>query len=230
MTTWRWCDSPKRIAAESGLELEKFEMVPTSPTASCRDAGNGVFSYRDNGLAVLVDWYNRRILRAGLDLSAETLDGWYFNTRALQQCRKLKITPGNVVASLEDSDAFPAKNGHTLYRGTFDVLVHEGRGRVVSVGEVNTLSSSILRQAVPRGSGGTPVGSMPQDVNDLLKRARRAGLAVSKSGAGHYKIWESETPGAGRSVVIPSTGSDRRGMKNNIMEIRSAFGIDLRRL
>ena len=87
-----------------------------------------------------------------------------------------------------------------------------------------------MRQAVPRGSGGTPVGSMPRDVNDLLRRARRAGLAVSKSGTGHYKIWESRTPGAGRSVVIPSTGSDRRGMISNIMEIRSAFGIDLRRL
>lgn len=153
MTTWRWCDSPKRIAAESGLELEKFEMVPTSPTASCREAGNGVFSYRDNGLTVLVDWYNRRILRAGLDLSSETLDGWYFNTRALQQCRKLKVTPGNVVESLADSDAFPAQSGRTLYRGLFDVLVHEGKNRVVSVGAAKSLNYKILRQPKSYGSG-----------------------------------------------------------------------------
>ena len=96
MTTWRWCDSPKRIAAESGLELEKFEMVPTSPTASCRDAGNGVFSYRDNGLAVLVDWYNRRILRAGLDLSSETLDGGYCNARILTLSPQRMDTPSTV--------------------------------------------------------------------------------------------------------------------------------------
>jgi hypothetical protein len=229
MGKWHWGKAARETAAEIEVKYKKFEAILTSPTASCLDLGKGIYSYREGGLFVIAHLKKRVILSAGIDMSADALDGWYVSNRALRQCRELKVTPGNVIASMEDADAFPAQNGRTLYRGLFDVLVHERKNRIVSVGTPKSLNHTILRQAVPRGSGGTPVGSMPRDINDLLARARRAGFVVSKAGSGHNIIGESETPEAGRSVVIPSTGSNWRGMMNNIMKIRSALGVDLRR-
>ena len=229
MGKWRWGKAAREKAAENEVKYKKFEAILTSPTAACLDLGKGIYSYREGGLFMIAHLEKRFIINAGIDMSADALDGWYVSTRALRQCRELKVTPGNVIASMEDADAFPAQNGRTLYRGLFDVLVHERKNRIVSVGTPKSLNHTILRQAVPRGSGGTPVGSMPRDINDLLARARRAGFAVSKAGSGHNKIWKSGTPGLGKSVTIPSTGSDWRGMINNVMEIRSAFGVDLRR-
>lgn len=230
MGKWNWVKPAREAVAQTGMKYKKFEAILASPTASCLDLGKGIYSYREGGLFVVAILKNRVILSAGIDMSADALDGWYVSTRALRQCRELKVTPGNVIASMEDADAFPAEKGRTLYRGLFDVLVHEGKNRIVSVGTPKSLNYKILRQpTISKSSGGTPVGSMPQHVNDLLARAQRAGFAVSKSGAGHYKIWKSGTPGLGKSVTIPSTGSDWRGMMNNIMEIRSAFGVDLRR-
>lgn len=229
MGKWHWSKGARVTAAKNAMKYKKIEAILASPTASCRDLGEGLYSYREGGLYAVVNLEKRFILNAGIDMSMDSLDGWYFSNRALRQCGELKVTPGNVIASMEDADVFPAQNGRTLYRGLFDVLVHERKNRIVSVGTPKSLNHTILRQAVPRGSGGTPVGSMPRDINDLLARARRAGFAVSKAGSGHNIIGESETPEAGRSVVIPSTGSNRRGMMNNIMKIRSALGIDLRR-
>lgn len=230
MGKWHWGKAAKEIAAENGVKYKKFEAILASPTASCLDLGKGIYSYREGGLFVVANLKKRVILSAGIDMSADALDGWYVSTRALRQCRELKITPATVIASMEDADAFPAEKGRTLYRGLFDVLVHEGKNRIVSVGTSKSLNYKMQPTvSKSKSSGGTPVGSMPQDVNDLLARARRAGFAVSKAGSGHNKIWKSGTPGLGKSVTIPSTGSDWRGMMNNIMEIRSAFGVDLRR-
>ena len=230
MGKWHWGKAAREAVAQTGMKYKKFEAILASPTASCLDLGEGIYSYREGGLFVVANLKKRVILSAGIDMSADALDGWYVSTRALRQCRELKVTPGNVIASMEDADAFPAENGRTLYRGLFDVLVHEGKNRIVSVGTSKSLNYKMQPTvSKSKSSGGTPVGSMPQDVNDLLARARRAGFAVSKAGSGHNKIWKSGTPGLGKSVTIPSTGSDWRGMMNNIMEIRSAFGVDLRR-
>lgn len=230
MGKWHWSKGARVTAAKNAMKYKKIEEILASPTASCIDLGEGLYSYHEGGLYAVVDLEKRFILNAGIDMSIDSLDGWYFSNRALRQCGELKVTPGNVIASMEDSDVFPAQKGRTLYRGLFDVLVHAGKNRIVSVGTPKSLNRTILRQpTISKSSGGTPVGSMPQDVNDLLARARRAGFAVSKAGSGHNKIWKSGTPGLGKSVTIPSTGSDWRGMINNVMEIRSAFGVDLRR-
>lgn len=230
MGKWHWSKGARVTAAKNAMKYKKIEEILASPTASCRDLGEGLYSYQEGGLFVIANLKKRVILSAGIDMSADGLDGWYFSNRALRQCGELKVTPGNVIASMEDADVFPAQKGRTLYRGLFDVLVHAGKNRIVSVGTPKSLNRTILRQpTISKSSGGTPVGSMPQDVNDLLARARRAGFAVSKAGSGHNKIWKSGTPGLGKSVTIPSTGSDWRGMINNVMEIRSAFGVDLRR-
>lgn len=80
---------------------------------------------------------------------------------------------------------------------------------------------------MPRGPG-APVGSVPQDAHDLIRRAERAGLIVTQASTNHYKIWQHQE-GLGAPVVIPSTGSDSyRGLRNSITEIRNRFGIDLR--
>ena len=82
---------------------------------------------------------------------------------------------------------------------------------------------------MPRAVGtGAPVGSVPQDVHDLIRRARDAKLIVTQASTNHYKIWQHQE-GVGAPVVIPSTGSDSyRGLRNSITEIRNRFGIDLR--
>lgn len=125
MGKWHWGKAAKEIAAENGVKYKKFEAILASPTASCLDLGKGIYSYREGGLFVVANLKKRVILSAGIDMSADALDGWYVSTRALRQCRELKITPATVIASMEDADAFPAEKGRTLYRGLFDVLVHE---------------------------------------------------------------------------------------------------------
>ena len=53
-------------------------------------------------------------------------------------------------------------------------------------------------------------------------------MKVELTKSGHYKIWK-KVRGKGKSVTIPSTGSDKlRGIRNNIGEIKRAFGKDLR--
>lgn len=72
------------------------------------------------------------------------------------------------------------------------------------------------------------VGSMPQNVHDLVGRAERAGLIVTQANTNHYKIWQ-HAEGVGAPVGIPSTGSDsQHGLRNSVAEIRRRFGIDLR--
>lgn len=225
---YHWTAAAKRGLAESGVSLEEFDAVLTSPTATCKNIERQLYSYLEGGLYVLFDRNRRRIASVGFDLSPETLEGWYFSNRARAHCRDLKTTPKDVVESMEDSDVFPAQNSHTLYRGLFDILVHEGKSRVVDVGPVDSLDHKRQRSAIRRSSGGTPVGAMPQNMNDFLRRTQHAGFAVSTTGSGHIKIWKSGTPGLGKSVVVPATGSDWRGMMNSIMEARTAFGVDLR--
>lgn len=223
-----WTATAKRGIVESGVSLKEFEAVLTSPTATCKNIERQLYSYLECGLYVLFDRNRRRIVSVGFDLSPEILEGWYFSSRARAHCRDLKTTPRDVVESMEDSDVFPAQDSHTLYRGLFDILVHEGKSRVVDIGPVDSLNHKRQRLAIRRSSGGTPVGSMPQNMDDFLGRAQRTGFAVSTAGSGHIKIWKSGTPGLGKSVVVPATGSDWRGMMNSIMEVRAAFGVDLR--
>ena len=52
-------------------------------------------------------------------------------------------------------------------------------------------------------------------------------MKVELTKAGHYKIWK-KVRGKGKSVTIPSTGSDIRGIRNSIGEIKRVLGKDLR--
>ena len=132
------------------------------------------------------------------------------------------------VEAIESGEWLPAEQMRTICRTSeLDVIISESTSTIIAVlpaGEGRTLSS-----VVPRAVGaGAAVGSIPQDVHDLIRRARDAKLIVTQASTNHYKIWQDQE-GVGAPVVIPSTGSDNyRGLRNSITEIRNRFGIDLR--
>lgn len=155
-----------------------------------------------------------------------------FTPHAIEDCKRLNITPVVVVGSMGDAQPYPAAGMRTLYRGGgFDVLASEPKRQVVCIEPVGALAGTLVstdHQGVRRISGGSPTGSMPASTAELLSRVRKAGCAVSLSGSGHYKIWGSGVVGEGVSVVVPATGSDGRGLRNAVMQVRSSLGVDVR--
>lgn len=132
------------------------------------------------------------------------------------------------MTAIETGEWLPTEQMRTLCRTTnLDVIISESTSTIIAVlpaGQGKALSS-----VVPRAVGsGAAVGSIPQDVHDLIRRAERARLIVTQASTNHYKIWQDQE-GVGSPVVIPSTGSDSyRGLRNSITEIRNHFGKDLR--
>lgn len=184
------------------------------------------------GYRVVVDTCTRTVLKVEYDLDSGALGGWVFTPHAIEDCKRLNITPVVVVGSMGDAQPYPAAGMRTLYRGGgFDVLASEPKRQVVCIEPVGALAGTLAstdHQGVRRISGGSPVGSMPASTAELLSRARKAGCAVSLSGSGHYKIWGSGVVGEGVSVVVPATGSDGRGLRNAVMQVRSSLGVDVR--
>lgn len=119
MGKWHWSKGARVTAAKNAMKYKKIEEILASPTASCRDLGEGLYSYQEGGLYAVVDLEKRFILNAGIDMSIDSLDGWYFSNRALRQCGELKVTPGNVIASMEDADVFPAQKRANLVPRSF---------------------------------------------------------------------------------------------------------------
>lgn len=183
------------------------------------------------GYRVVVDTCTRTVLKVEYNLDSGALDGWVFAPRAVEDCKALKTTPVVVVGSMGDAQPCPAAGMRTLYRGFYDVLVDESKRLVVCIEPAGGLAGALVsadRQGVRRVSGGSPVGSMPTSITELLGRARKVGCAVSVAGSGHYKIWGSGVVGEGVSVVVPATGSDYRGLRNAVMRVRSVLGVDVR--
>lgn len=109
------------------------------------------------------------------------------------------------------------------------MIISESTSVIIAVLPSGTGRTLSRLESVPRAVGaGAPVGSVPQDVHDLISRAERAGLIVTQANTNHYKIWQ-HAEGVGAPVGIPSTGSDsQHGLRNSVAEIRRRFGIDLR--
>lgn len=225
-------DTPhaQRAATELGLTLPEIQkMLAASQVVRCR-LGGSVYAYiTPSGYRVVVDMCTRMVLNAGYDLDAGALGGWVFTPHAIKDCKRLKTTPTAIVGSIDDACPLPAACMRTLYRGLYDVLVDESKHLVVSIEPAGTLPTTD-DQGMPRISGGSPVGSMPANITELLDRVRQAGCAVSLSGSGHYKIWGSGVVGRGCSVTVPATGSDYRGLRNAVMQVRSVVGVDVRLL
>lgn len=187
-----------------------------------------------DGVRVIVDSRSRRILSiesehtpAGSSIFDE-LGGWSLTDTARNNIHDLGVSIDKVMAAIETGEWLPTEQMRTLCRTTdLDVIISESTSVIIAVlpaGEGKALSS-----VVPRAVGsGAAVGSIPQDVHDLIRRARDAKLIVTQASTNHYKIWRHRE-GVGSPVVVPSTGSDNyRGLRNSITEIRNRFGIDLR--
>lgn len=76
MGKWHWSKGAREAAAKNAMKYKKIEEILASPTASCIDLGEGLYSYREGGLYAVVHLENRFILSAGIDMSVDALDGW----------------------------------------------------------------------------------------------------------------------------------------------------------
>ena len=217
-----------------GISLDDVQALVESCDAQVEHPRLHHYAYSRDGVRVVVDSRSRRILSiesehtpAGSSIFDE-LGGWSLTDTARNNIHDLGVSIDKVMAAIETGDWLPTKQMRTLCRTTkLDVIISESTSVIIAVlpaGEGKALSS-----VVPRAVGvGAAVGSIPQDVYDLIRRAERAGLIVTQASTNHYKIWQDQE-GIGAPVVIPSTGSDNyRGLRNSITEIRNRFGKDLR--
>lgn len=218
-----------------GLSLDDVQKLVESRGAQVAHPRLHHYVYSVDGIRVLVDSRSRLILSVESEhitdatVDFDELGGWKLTDTARNNIHSLNISISDVVSVIESGEWLPAEQMRTLCRTTdLDVIISESTSVIIAVlsaGEGKALSS-----VVPRAVGsGAPVGSIPQDVNDLISRAECAGLIVTRPRRNHYKIWQDQE-GVGAPVGISSTSSDNyRGFRNAVMEIRNRFGIDLRK-
>lgn len=234
LTGLSWSQPVASKAHALGMGLDDVQALVESRDAQVEHPRLHHYAYSQDGVRVVVDSRSRRILSieseytpAGSSIFDE-LGGWSLTDTARNNIHTLNISISDVVSVIESGEWLPAEQMRTLCRSVdLDVIISESTSVIIAVlpaGQGRTLSS-----VVPRAVGvGAAVGSIPQDVHDLIRRARDAKLIVTQASTNHYKIWQDQE-GVGAPVVIPSTGSDHyRGLRNAVMEIRNRFGIDLR--
>jgi hypothetical protein len=74
----------------------------------------------------------------------------------------------------------------------------------------------------PKPTGGR--SAAPRTRADLIRAMRRHGWTVTIAPGGHTK---AHAPG-GRFVIFPTTGSDARGIRNTLRDVRRVTGWDFR--
>lgn len=229
------------VAAQAygiGLSLPAVQALVGSRDAQVVHVRLHRYVFSLEGVRVVVDSRARQILSVEAEHAppsawikepeVSSLGGWGLTDTARHNIYALGVSVGEVLEAIESGEWLPAEQMRTICRTSeLDVIISESTSTIIAVlpaGEGRTLSS-----VVPRAVGvGAAVGSIPQDVHDLIRRARDAKLIVTQASTNHYKIWQDQE-GVGAPVVIPSTGSDNyRGLRNSITEIRNRFGIDLR--
>ena len=229
------------VAAQAygiGLSLPAVQALVGSRDAQVVHVRLHRYVFSLEGVRVVVDSRARQILSVEAEHAppsawikepeVSSLGGWGLTDTARHNIYALGVSVGEVLEAIESGEWLPAEQMRTICRTSeLDVIISESTSVIIAVlpaGEGRTLSS-----VVPRAVGsGAAVGSIPQDVHDLIRRAERAGLIVTQASTNHYKIWQDQE-GVGAPVVIPSTGSDNyRGLRNSITEIRNRFGRDLR--
>lgn len=234
LTGLSWSQPVAFKAHALGMGLDDVQALVESRDAQVEHLRLHHYAYSRAGVRVVVDSRSRRILSiesehtpAGSSIFDE-LGGWSLTDTARNNIHTLNISISEVMAAIETGKWLPAEQMRTLCRTTtLDVIISESTSVIIAVlpgGQGRTLSN-----VVPRAAGvGASVGSMPQNVHDLVGRAERAGLIVTQANTNHYKIWQ-HAEGVGAPVGIPSTGSDsQHGLRNSVAEIRRRFGIDLR--
>ena len=234
LTGLSWSQPVASKAHALGMGLDDVQALVESRDAQVEHLRLHHYAYSQAGVRVVVDSRSRRILSIESEHTPvgssifDELGGWSLTDTARNNIHDLGVSVSEVMAAIETGEWLPTEQMRTLCRSVdLDVIISESTSVIIAVlpaGQGRTLSS-----VVPRAVGvGAAVGSIPQDVHDLIRRARDAKLIVTQASTNHYKIWQDQE-GVGAPVVIPSTGSDHyRGLRNAVMEIRNRFGIDLR--
>ena len=229
------------VAAQAygiGLSLPAVQALMGSRDAQVVHVRLHRYVFSLEGVRVVVDSRARQILSVEAEHvtpsawikepEVSSLGGWGLTDTARHNIYALGVSVGEVLEAIESGEWLPAEQMRTLCRTTnLDVIISESTSTIIAV--LSAGQGKALSSVVPRAVGaGAAVGSIPQDVHDLIRRARDAKLIVTQASTNHYKIWQDQE-GVGAPVVIPSTGSDNyRGLRNSITEIRNRFGIDLR--
>lgn len=229
-----WSQPVASKAHALGMGLGDVQALVESRDAVVEHLRLHHYAYSRDGVRVVVDSRSRRILSiesehtpAGSSIFDE-LGGWSLTDTARNNIHDLGVSIDKVMTAIETGEWLPTEQMRTLCRTTnLDVIISESTSTIIAV--LSAGQGKALSSVVPRAVGsGAAVGSIPQDVHDLIRRAERARLIVTQASTNHYKIWQDQE-GVGSPVVIPSTGSDSyRGLRNSITEIRNRFGIDLR--
>ena len=64
--------------------------------------------------------------------------------------------------------------------------------------------------------------SARRDIDDLVRWLREHGYRIEKTGKGHYKVFAPN-----RVVIMPSSPSDWRSVKNTVSDLRRAGVVGL---
>ena len=231
------------VAAQAygiGLSLPAVQALVGSRDAQVVHVRLHRYVFSLEGVRVVVDSRARQILSVEAEHAppsawikepeVSSLGGWGLTDTARHNIYALGVSVGEVLEAIESGEWLPAEQMRTICRTSgLDVIISESTSVIIAVLPSGTGRTLSRLESVPRAVGaGAPVGSVPQDVHDLIIRAEHAGLIVAQANTNHYKIWRHRE-GVGSPVVVPSTGSDNyRGLRNSVAEIRRRFGIDLR--
>lgn len=115
-------------------------------------------------------------------------------------------------------------NGHSRERRTFqgmEIIVGEGEGhpviwfreREVATGKPAIVEDSKL--SLRKAKGGRGGSTAPTEQRDLLELLKASGCEVETTGSGHIRVSKN-----GKTVVLPSTASDWRSLRNTIAAAR----------
>ncbi|MFV0912503.1 hypothetical protein [Rothia dentocariosa] len=225
-----WSFEIYQVARRLGVTLEDVSAIISS-CESVKHLRVHLYEYSKDGIRVLLDTTggDKRIVQIDYlhHPPEREIEGWALTNSAYVALTELGTTMSEIQRTLEEGEPLAAREYRTVYRGEkLDVVVNESNRVIVTIkpcGEATTIKNSVAHF-----SGGSPIGSMPQDVKELIARAEKVDMKVELAKAGHYKIWK-KVRGKGKSVTIPSTGSDNyRGLRNSIGEIKRVLGKDLR--
>lgn len=107
-----------------------------------------------------------------------------------------------------------------------DTLILSAMSAARAVEQRRSVGSARPSGGSRKPGSGSPSGRRPQDTDALLALCSEHGFDHQMTRGGHYRLTHAEHPG--RTVSLPSTPSDPRGLLNSVTTIRSVFGIDVR--
>jgi hypothetical protein len=114
--------------------------------------------------------------------------------------------PGRERRTYEDMEIIVAQGG------TYPVIWFKKRA------EVGTGPSQLLnetKKATPKAKGGRGGSQGPADTKALFKALEASGCVIEKTNGGHIRVTKN-----GKSIIMPSTASDWRALKNTVAQAR----------